>query len=357
MVIIQSYPLAVALCFVTMLCWGSWANTRKLVSGQWPFQLFYWDYAAGVLFFSVLAAFTLGSAGTGGRPFLTDLAQAGGVPLLLAFLGGVVFNLSHILFVGALDLAGMAVAYPVAVGIALVVGVVSTYAVAPVGNAALLFAGVAVVVLAIVMDAVAYKKLAAGSHRTPTTGIVVSLISGVLMGFFYFFVAASMASMKVPDAGGTLIPYDAARMAGVESSAIVFEAGKLGPYSAVFLFSLGIFFSNFLWNTLFMAKPFTGSPVSGRDYFAKGNPKIHLTGILGGVVWNMGMLLSVLASGAAGFPISYGLGQGATLVAAIWGVFIWREFRTAPVGTNRFLTLMFACYIVGLALIILAKII
>lgn len=357
MIIVQSYSLAVALCFATMLCWGSWANTRKLVRGQWPFQLYYWDYATGVLLFSLLMAFTLGSIGTAGRPFLADLAQAGAGALALAFLGGVVFNLSHILFVGALDMAGMAVAYPVAIGIALVVGVISTYVVAPVGNALLLFAGVGVVVLAIVVDAFAYKKLSAEEHKTPTKGIVVSVISGLLMGFFYFFVAASMATMKAPDAAGALVPYDPAHMPGIDPAGIVFAEGKLGPYAAVVLFSLGIFLSNFLWNTIFMVKPFTGSPVSGHDYFTKGNLKIHLIGVLGGVIWNMGMALSILASGAAGFPISYGLGQGSTLVAAIWGVFVWREFRSAPPGTNRLLTLMFAFYIFGLALIILAKII
>jgi glucose uptake protein len=355
MVIIQSYPLAVVLCFITMLCWGSWANTRKLVSGQWPFQLFYWDYALGVLILSLLMAFTLGNAGIGGRCFLADLAQASAGALLMAFLGGVVFNLSHILFVGALDIAGMAVAYPVTVGIALVVGVISTYLIAPVGNAVVLFGGVAIVVLAILVDAVAYRRLAAERQDAPTKGIVVSIISGMLMGLFYLFVAASMASMKSPDATGKLVAYDPALMADMDPAAIVFESTKLGPYAAVAIFSLGIFLSNFIWNTIFMVKPFTGNPVSARDYFTRGSMKIHLVGVLGGIIWNLGMLLSILASGAAGFPISYGLGQGATLVAAVWGVFIWREFRAAPPGTNRLLGLMFTFYVVGLALIILAK--
>ena len=310
-----------------------------------------------MLLFSLVMAFTLGSSGAAGRPFLEDLSQATRMALGLAFLGGVIFNLSHILFVGALDMVGMAVAYPITVGIALVVGVVSNYIRTPVGNAALLFAGVTGVVFAVIVDALAYKRLSAHEQKTSAKGIVVSVISGVLMGFFYYFVAASMSSMEVLNEANGLVPYDSLAMGGVAVGDIVFEAGKLGPYAAVVIFSLGIFLSNFVWNSIVMAKPFTGGPASYGDYFAKGNPRLHLIGILGGVIWNMGMLLSILASGSAGFPISYGLGQGATMVAAIWGVFIWKEFQSAPTGTNRLLALMFAFYLIGLVLIIIAKII
>ncbi len=331
--IVESYPLAVALCVVTMLCWGSWANTQKLASREWRFQLFYWDYAIGVVLLALLLAFTVGSTGDAGRPFLVDLRQAEGRNLWSAFLGGVVFNLSNILLVAAIDIAGMAVAFPIGVGLALALGVVTNYVATPVGNPVLLFAGVAGVVLAILLSAAAYRRLPSQGARTSGKGIAISVVAGLLMGYFYRFVAASM-SADFRD----------------------LEPGKLGPYTAVVVFSVGLLLSNFIWNTLVMARPFVGDPVPLGDYFRKGTPRLHAVGILGGVIWNVGMALSIIASGAAGFAISYGLGQGATLVAALWGVFVWREFAKAPAGTSRLLAAMFAAFVIGLALIVYARV-
>ncbi len=333
MVIVQSYPVAVALCFVTMLCWGSWANTQKLAGKEWRFQLFYWDYALGVILVSLALALTLGSVGTEGRSFAADLAQACAPALGSAFLGGVVFNLANILLVAAIDIAGMSVAFPVGIGLALVVGVLTNYVAAPVGNPALLFLGVAGVTLAIVVDALAYRRLPSAGTRTGGKGIGVSILAGLLMGFFYRFVAASMVS-------------DFARP----------EAGKLTPYTAVVLFSVGLFLSNFVWNSLFMAKPLVGERVPFSDYFRRGTPRLHAIGALGGAIWGVGMSFSIIASGQAGVAISYGLGQGATMVAALWGVFVWKEFRGARRGTGGLLALMFLGYAAGLALIIAARV-
>jgi glucose uptake protein len=333
MLIVESYALAVALCLVTMLCWGSWANTQKLASREWRFQLFYWDYAIGVLLLAVLLAFTAGSTGDAGRGFLADLSQAESRNLGLAFLGGVVFNLSNILLVAAIDIAGMAVAFPIGVGLALALGVITNYVATPVGNPVLLFAGVAGVVLAILLSAAAYRRLPSQGPRTSGKGIALSVVAGLLMGYFYRFVAASM-STDFRD----------------------LEAGKLGPYTAVVVFSVGLLLSNFLWNSIVMARPFVGEPVPFGDYFRKGTARLHLVGILGGVIWNLGMSLSIVASGAAGFAISYGLGQGATLVAALWGVFVWKEFEKAPPGTSRLLAAMFAAFVVGLGLIVYARV-
>ncbi len=334
MVVVESYALAVAMCVVTMLCWGSWANTQKLTSKEWRFELFYWDYALGVMLFSLVLAFTAGSMGTAGRSFLDDLSQAERGWLLSAFIGGVVFNLSNILLVAAIDIAGMAVAFPIGVGLALVLGVVTNYMAAPVGNATLLFTGVACVVVAVVLSAVAYSRLPTQGQRTMGKGIMVSVAAGLLMGFFYRFVAASMST-----------------------DYINLEPGKLSPYSAIVMFSVGLLVSNFLWNTIVMRRPFVGEPVSFGDYFSKGSPRLHAIGLLGGGIWNLGMSLSIIAAGAAGFAISYGLGQGATLVAALWGVFIWKEFKGAPAGTNLLLGLMFAAFVVGLTLIVAARLV
>lgn len=331
MFILDSYPWAVVFCVLTMLCWGSWANTQKLARKDWRFELFYWDYAIGVLLISLLFGLTLGSAGSQGRSFLPDIMQASRNNLVSAFIGGVVFNAANILLVAAIDIAGMAVAFPVGIGLALVLGVIVNYAANPVGSPVLLFAGVALVVLAILVDAIAYRRLPSQTKGVNRKGLGLSVACGILMGFFYRFVAASMS----PDFTNL-------------------EAGKLGPYAAVFVFSVGVFASNFLLNTLMMKKPFRGEPVTAAAYF-QGDVRTHSIGVLGGMIWGVGMALNIIASGKAGFAISYGLGQGATMVATLWGVFAWKEFKDAPQGTNRLIALMLGCFLAGLVLIILAR--
>ncbi len=323
------------MCVVTMLCWGSWANTQKLASKEWRFQLFYWDYAIGVFLLSLILAFTLGSSGSGGRGFLADLHQADRQWLGSAFLGGVIFNLSNILLVAAIDIAGLAVAFPVGVGLALVLGVITTYVARPEGNVPMLAIGVAGVMIAIVLDALAYKRLAAAGKKTPVKGIVLSVGAGVLMGWFYSFVAQAMGK--------------------IDGATHALEPGKLSPYTAIVLFSTGLLASNFLWNSIAMAKPFSGEPVTYQDYFTKGNVRLHLIGILGGMIWNLGMSFSIIASTAAGLALSYGLGQGATMVGALWGVFIWKEFKGAPAGTGKLLAAMFLFYLAGLGVLIASK--
>jgi glucose uptake protein len=331
MVVIHSYAWAVFLAFITMLCWGSWANTQKLATKHWPFQLYYWDYAAGVLILSLILAFTIGSIGSEGRSFTADLIQAEFKYLFSAFLGGVVFNLANILLVAAIAIAGMSVAFPVGIGLALIVGVITNYIATPLGNPVILFAGTALVTFAIIFDALAYRKKASSSARTSTKGIAISLLAGLLMGFFYRFVAASMAADFASP-----------------------EAGKLTPYTASVIFAAGLLLSNFIWNTIFMYRPLAGERTTYRDYFVKGDVRLHITGILGGVIWSLGMTLNILAAEQAGFAISYGLGQGATLIAALWGVFIWKEFKDTQ-GVNGLLTAMFILFVAGLSLIIISR--
>lgn len=330
MFIPQSYSLAVVLCIVTMLCWGSWGNTQKLSGKSWRFELFYWDYVIGILLFSLLLGFTLGSSGTQGRSFAADIGQAESANIFRAIAGGIIFNASNILLVAAMAIAGMALAFPVGVGIALALGVIINYIFTPKGDPVILFAGVALIVTAIVIDAVAYKKHSVSQQKVSGKGILLSVSAGVLMALFYRFVASSMATDFVDP-----------------------EPGKLTPYGAVFFFALGVLASNFLFNYLIMKKPFEGKPLSFSDY-RKGSAGVHLTGILGGVIWNLGMSMSILASGKAGFAISYGLGQGATLIAALWGVFIWKEFRGASKMVNTLISLMFIAYLAGLILLVIA---
>lgn len=330
MYIVQSYPIAVILCVITMLCWGSWANTQKLASKEWAFPLFYWDYTLGVILLSAVFGLTMGSSGESGQAFLPNLLNASANAILLALLGGAVFNIANLLLVAAIDIAGMAIAFPIGIGIALVLGVIVNYIAVPEGDATLLFIGVALVAIAIVVDALAYKKISEGSATVK--GILISVAAGLLMGFFYRFVAASMST-----------------------NYSIIETGKFTPYTAVFVFAIGIFISNFIFNSFFMYKPISGNKVSYKDYFKQGSPKLHLIGIIGGAIWCIGMLLNMIAAGKAGFAISYGLGQGATMIAAIWGVFIWKEFKNAPKGTNGLIALMFLLFIAGISLIIMAK--
>ena len=331
MFIIESYPIAVFFCIITMLAWGSWANTQKLASANWRFELFYWDYVFGIVLFSLFLALTAGNSGDAGRPFLEDLMQGSPENLGSAFLGGILFNEANILLVAAITIAGMSVAFPVGIGLALVIGVVVNYLDIPVGNPTMLFGGVALIVIAMLLNANAYKKLSASQDKVPTKGLVLAIVAGLLMGFFYKYVANSM----FPEFTS---PID----------------GKLSPYSAVFIFAIGILASNFIFNTFLMRKPFEGKPVSFKDYF-NGGGKNHLMGVFGGAIWCVGMSFSILASDKAGPAISYGLGQGATVVAALWGIFVWKEFKGAPKGVPTLLNIMLLVYIIGLALIVMAR--
>jgi glucose uptake protein len=331
MFIIESYPLAVFFCIITMLCWGSWANTQKLAERSWRFELFYWDYVIGILLMAVLFAFTLGSIGEGGRSFLDDLQQASSANILSAFIGGVVFNLANILLIAAISTAGMSVAFPVGIGIALILGVVDNYRLAPSGNATIIFSGVALIAIGIIANAIAYKKLSGQTQKVSTKGLLLSIFAGVLMSQFYGFVVQGMVTnFSIP------------------------EAEKLTPYTAIVIFATGIFLSNVVFNTILMKRPIEGPKVSYSDYF-RGNLRSHLTGICGGIIWCVGMSFSIIASDKAGPAISYGLGQGAVLIAAIWGVFIWKEFSKAPKGTTLLLNIMFLCFITGLGLLIYSK--
>lgn len=334
MFIIDNYALAVFFCFITMICWGSWANTQKLASQKWPFQLFYWDYTFGIFLITLFFAFTLGSFGDGGRSFLHDLEQAKMSSLTAAFVGGIIFNFANLLLVIAIEIAGMAIAFPIGIGIALVLGVFTNYIAQPEGDPLVLIIGVTLVALAILVDGIAYKRILQKTNKNPLKGILFSASAGIAMGFFYKYVAASMASDFV-------IP----------------EAGKLTPYSALVIFSIGIIISSFLFNTINMYRPFSGEKVSFSDYIAMGNTKLHLIGILGGIIWGIGMSFNIIASDQAGPAIAYGLGQGATLVAAIWGVFIWKEFKDLPSKSFWLIPFMFVLFVLGIALIITAKLI
>lgn len=332
MYIVDNYFLAVIFCIVTMLCWGSWGNTQKMTQKNWRFELFYWDYVVGILLFSLLMGYTLGSNGEMGRSFVPDLLQANPEFLLSCALGGVIFNASNILLTASMSLAGMAVAFPLGVGIALVLGVFVNYFNSPKGDSLILFTGVALIVIAIIFNGIAASKMEkGGANVNKKKGLILALVAGLLMAFFYRFVASAMDLNNFEEP----------------------TAGMLTPYSAFFVFAVGVFISNFLFNAFIMKHPFTGTPVSYKNYFA-GNISTHAVGVLGGIVWALGTSLSYIAAGKAGAAISYALGQGAPMIAAVWGVFVWKEFRGSSRSVHTLLGWMFLLFIAGLSLIVLS---
>ncbi len=321
MYIPQTYFTAVILMFMTMLCWGSWANTGKLDS-RWRFELFYWDYTVGVLVTSFLFGITLGSFGDLEPTFFSDLAQADWTHKWEAFVSGVIFNVANILLVAAISIAGMAVAFPIGIGMALVIGTLLSYIDTPIGNGTFLTIGVFWILVAILLDAFAYQKIS--TKEMTKKGVYISLICGFLMGLFYPLLAHSMHGEQA-----------------------------LAPYGAVFSFCVGMFLSNFLVNTIFMKKPVLGRVLFWKDY-KKGTLKQHAIGWLGGLIWCVGISLNIIASTQAGPAVAYAFGQGATLIAALWGVFVWKEFQRSK-RTTPLLTGMFLCYCLGLAFIGLAR--
>jgi glucose uptake protein len=335
---IHDYSIAVLLCVTTMICWGSWANTQKLAARTWRFELFYWDFIAGLLLTSLLAALTVGSLGSTGRPFLADLAQSDLSSLGWAILGGVVWNIGNLLLVAAIAVAGMAIGFPIGGGIAWVLGIVLSFALVVFegktnpGNPYLLFAGVAVIVLAIYFSMKAYGQLASAVKKPSVKGILLSIAAGLFIALFYSLVVKSIDPAFV--SGGS---------------------GKLMPLTAVFFFTLGAFVTTLFLNPIFMKRPVQGEPVMMSDYW-KGSVATHLTGVLGGVIWSVGITCSFIAVGAAGPAVSYALSNAAPVAAILWGVLVWKEFANAPRGTGRLLSSMFVCFLIGLVLITYSRI-
>jgi glucose uptake protein len=331
MVLVQNYGLAVFLCFVAMICWGSWQNTRNLIGKEWRFELFYWDYTAGIILFALIMAFTFGSFGNQGRSFIPDVAQADARNLLSAALGGFIWNIGTLLLVASISIAGMSVAFPIGGGLGWVLGILINYMGKPEGNPWLLFGGTAVIILAILLSMQSYRKMASHQKKPSLKGILLALMAGICIAFFYRFVASSMATDFTPE-----------------------DAGRISSYTAVVFFSFGALVSTALINPLFMARPVEGRPVKMNEWL-KGTSKAHLLGMLGGAIWCLGNSVSFMSVGAASPAISYGLSNAAPVVAALWGIFVWKEFKDAPKGTNLLLTMMFVCYLIGLVLIIYSK--
>lgn len=322
----EVYWISLLFMLTSMLCWGSWANTMKLTPG-YSFQLFYWDYVVGVVFGSLCWGLTLGNWGGGSLSFAANIRAADMRHILLAVVGGVVFNLANLLLVAAIEIAGLAVAFPIGIGLALVVGVLLNYAISPKGSPLLLFGGMALVILAIVLDALAYFRREHQRRSISARGVWISIGCGLLMGIFYPLVSKALQGHAA-----------------------------LGPYTVVFFFALGIAMCAIPVNYLLMKRPITGTPpVTSSQYF-RTQPSWHAWGIVGGLIWCTGMVFNIVASHAqiVGPAVSYAIGQGATMVSAVWGVFIWKEFAHAPAASRKLIPAMFVFFLLGLGSIAMA---
>lgn len=316
-----NFMTALIMTAFSAVFWGSWANTYKGAK-KYPFELFYLDYIVGVVLCSLVFALTLGSHGSSGESFMANVHAANGMNIVWAMIGGFIFNIANLLLVAGIAIAGLAIAFPIAIGIAVIEGVVLSYALQPKGSATYLAVGVGLATLAIIFDAMAYKRLSGGVTVTKK-GIVVNVISGLLMGAFAPFVTKSLTTEHA-----------------------------LTPYSVALFFSLGALLCCFFINPYLMKHPLLGEPVSFSGFFQTSGTN-HFLGVLGGIVWGLGGCFNFVAAGFVGVAISYAIGQSSPMIAALWGVLVWKEFRGADSKAWVYLTLMFLSYIA--AVISIAK--
>lgn len=316
----HTFAIALLMMITSAICWGSWANTYKGVK-NYRFELFYWDYAVGIFVISLVLAFTAGTTSHDATSFLNNVRAADQANLYYTLTGGVIFNLANLLLVAGIDMAGLSIAFPVSIGIALVVGVVSSYLLQPKGHAGLLGAGVSCALIAVILDGKAYGSLKRDVEAVSRKGIVVCVISGVLMGLWAPFVTHAMT-----------------------------QGQTLGPYSVGVFFTLGALLSCFLWNIYFMKHPLVGVPVKFSEFF-DGPAAGHLLGFLGGIIWGTGTVFNLVAASFTGVAISYAIGQSAPMVAALWGVLAWKEFRGANSRAKTLLALMFLFYVLAIYLV------
>jgi glucose uptake protein len=315
-----TFHVALLMTILSTICWGSFANTFK-GTRNYRFELYYWDYGLGIFLISLLLAFTMGSHAGGPTAFLANLHSADYSNLFYAALGGFIFNIANVLLIAGIEIVGLAVAFPISIGIALVEGVVLSYALQPRGNPILLGLGVAMALIAVILDGKAYGALKTGAQATSRRGVVICVISGLLMGIFAPFVTRAMT-----------------------------RGATLTPYTTAVCLTFGAFLCCFFFNTILMRKPIVGSPVAAADYF-RAPASYHALGLLGGAIWGIGGVFNFVAASLTGVAISYAIGQASPMVACLWGVFAWKEFRGANTRAKSYLAAMFAAYVLALVLI------
>ena len=342
MILPQGYPAVLFLMVLSLLCLGSWASFFKL-AGKWRFELFYLDFAIGLLLASVIFAFTVGNIGYDGFNFLDDLQHAGKRQWMYVFLAGLIFNLGNMLLMGAVSVSGLAVAFPMGMGMALLVGTGLGITGRPGGNGMLLGLGCLLILTSIIVSAVSYRIMGVARHEalaragkakstrrpSPLKGIVLALLAGLLIGGF----TPLAEKARQGDLG-------------------------LGPYALGFIFAFGVFFSTFVFDIFFMNLPVEGEPAEF-GWYLKGGLKQHLSGLVSGFIWYTGMasawVCASVPEAMQGAPLPrFLLAQGSPVLAALWGIVVFREFKNSDVRVKLMGTLMLVLFLCGLCMIGLA---
>jgi len=342
MTLATTYGAALCLAIFSLLCLGSWANSLKL-AGRWRFELFYFDFSFGLAATSLVLAFTAGSLGYDSFTFMDDVMRASKHSWAYAFGAGLIFNLGNMLLIAGMSLVGMSIAFPIGLGIAIVLGALVAHVVNSQGHPVLVFTGVAVVLVAVLVCAFGYRSLAhlreiekmkAGQHRTlrPSVswkGVLLSVGGGILLGSF----TPLLDMARDPDIG-------------------------LGPYALGVIFCLGMAFSTIVYNLYFMNLPVKGKPVEILAYF-QGTIRQHLFGVLGGAVWSLGAIAAMIVSSSPketipGPALSYALAHSAPLLAAIWGLVVWKESRGADAKVTALMGLMLFLLAAGITMLSIA---
>ncbi len=329
-----TYSSALLLLFISFACLGSWANTFKLTGSRWRYELYYLDFSIGALLLAVVAAYTLGTMG--GDVFTNRMILAGRTAQAWAVGGGVIFNIGNMLLVAAVSLIGMSAAFPLTIGTALVI--TSFFHFRP-ANLVFLAVGIVLMLLTVTFDGSACglrnrglakavkdqkRDKAAPKTSKSSKGIVVGIIGGVALGLFYPVLNRAMAG----DLG-------------------------LGPYAGALLFCLGLVASTLVFCLYFMNVAIEGGPLTIKSYF-QGKFAQHALGFLGGVICAVGLLSAALALSAPpeilpDDSVLFVVPLASVLLAFLWGIIIWREFKSAPIGAKGSLAASAVCFGCGLA--------
>jgi glucose uptake protein len=345
MILPSSYATTLAIIIFGMICWGSWASLFK-ATGKLRFELFYFDFGIGTVIAALLCALTLGTFGFDGFTFMDDLLHASKKQDVMGVAAGGIFNLGNMLLLAAVAECGMSVAFPLAIGVAIVVGSAWSFFLKPGQNLALFLIGSMIIIFAVIVCTAAYRlymfsrvddMVRTGQQKTTrrrvsSRGAAIAIFGGALMGSY--------------------LPLAANAMEG--------ETG-VGPYSFTFLFAVGIFLSTFFFNLFFMNLPVSGAPLEIFDYF-KSTLRQHVLGVICGAVWILGLVANLTAAAAEGKAsvgpaISYGLFQGSVVIAALWGLLYWKEFAEADGRVRAMLVIMVVLFVCGIGLVSVAPII
>jgi len=335
LVLPTTYASALLLLLLGFVCLGSWANTFRLAGARWRFELFYFDFAIGALLLAVVAAYTFGTLGSD-LAFSDRMLVAGRAAQAYVMAAGFIFNLGNMLLVAAISLIGMSAAFPLSIGVALII--VAFFDFTP-GNVLFLVGGIVLMVPALLLDGVAsrsrdvpqvnptktpHRSLQKAKGRKTTKGVALGIVSGILLGCFYPVASKGMAG----DFG-------------------------LGPYAGSLLFCLGVLASTLMFNFYFMNIAIEGGPIRLNAYFT-GQARQHFLGFGGGALWALGALATSLAISSpsqTGLNRSLGfiLPLASVLLAMLWGAMRWKEFATAPKSAKVCISLtavLFTCSLV-----------